>query len=84
MSWKKELKLIDIEPHERLEFTCKTCGLIFFATPPEITEKYPRMKASYIDEVEKAVLCRSRFCKGHVRLVRTYQHMMEGFVGGLA
>jgi hypothetical protein len=43
----------------------------------------PGIKCAYVDEVEKALRCTSRFCKGHVRVALIYDDKTEGFVGGM-
>lgn len=45
---------------------------------------YPPLSQSYLDEVERALRCRDRFCRGPVRITLPHQGQMEGFVGGMA
>jgi hypothetical protein len=44
----------------------------------------PGLKQAYIDEVERALRCGSRFCRGHVRIALIHDGKNEGFVGGMA
>jgi len=39
---------------------------------------------AYIDEVERALRCSSRFCRGAVRVALIHDDKTEGFVGGMA
>jgi hypothetical protein len=44
----------------------------------------PELKQAYLDEVERALRCPDRFCKGAVRIALTFDDKTEGFVGGMA
>ncbi len=83
MNWKRELKLSDLESETKLEIVCKKCELARYETAAELS-RMPGMKRAYIDEVEKALECRSRFCRGKVRVSLIYEDKTEGFVGGMA
>lgn len=83
MNWKKELRVSDLPPDELLEIVCKKCGNGRYLSQVQISAM-PGMKRAYLDEVEKALECHLRFCKGPVRLSRTYTGSTEGFVGGMA
>jgi len=39
---------------------------------------------TYLDEVERALRCSDRFCKGAVRIVLSFDDKTEGFVGVMA
>ena len=83
MSWKSELKIEDFDPTTELEIACKLCGLTRYETPAEIMNRGGFHRA-YLDQVEKALRCRGRFCNGPVRISLTYDDKNEGFVGGMA
>ncbi len=40
--------------------------------------------ALYLDEAERRIKCRTRACRGAVRLALIHQTKMQGFVGGMA
>ncbi len=83
MSWKTELKAADLEPERRIEVTCKRCGKMRYIRAEQVAS-YPPLSQSYLDEVERALRCRDRYCKGPIRIALPHQHQMEGFVGGMA
>ena len=83
MNWKKDLKLSDLDCGTRLEITCKACGNTRYETKEQLSEM-PGMRKAYIDEIEKALRCKDRFCHGHVRVSLVYDDKTEGFVGGMA
>ncbi len=83
MNWKKELKVSDLSPDTLLEVICKKCGKGRYMTQSELLEM-PGMKNAYIDEVERALECNLRFCRGPVRVSLIYDGKTEGFVGGMA
>lgn len=83
MSWKSELRLADLEPGRQIEVTCKRCGKMRYERAGALAER-SEMEQAYLDEAEKALRCRDRFCKGGVRIALTHQGQMEGFVGGMA
>lgn len=82
VNWKKEIKIEDLEPDTLIEVICRKCGHGRYATQSEILEM-PGMQRAYLDEVEKALRCKIRFCGGPVRISITYDNT-EGFVGGMA
>jgi hypothetical protein len=83
VNWKKDLKLSDLDCDTRLEITCKACGNSRYETKEQLSEM-PGMRRAYIDEIEKALRCKDRFCRGHVRVSLIYDDKTEGFVGGMA
>ena len=83
MNWKKELKLSDLDAGTRLEIVCIKCGIARYETKEQLGE-LPGMKKAYIAEIEKALRCKDRFCRGHVRVSLVYDDKTEGFVGGMA
>lgn len=84
MNWKKELKLSDLDPGTRLEIVCRRCGISRYESKEQLSEM-PGMQRAYIDEIEKALRCNSRFCRCPlVRVSLIYDDKTEGFVGGMA
>jgi hypothetical protein len=83
MNWKTDLKLADLDPAARLEVTCKRCGLCRYEQQAALMQR-PELKQAWLDEVERALRCSDRFCKGGVRIALNYDDTTEGFVGGMA
>ncbi len=83
MSWKTELKLPDLEPGRQIEVTCRKCGKMRYELASTLMA-HPELEQAYLDEVERALRCRDRYCRGAVRIALTHQNQMEGFVGGMA
>lgn len=82
MNWKSDLRLYDLEPQTQLEVTCKKCGVTRYETQA-VLMKRPGFRHFHIDEVERALKCEARFCKGSVRVSLVHDNT-EGFVGGMA
>lgn len=83
MNWKTELQVRDLEPGQRLEMTCKTCGHVHYLTPAQIMCA-PEREFLYLDEVERETCCKARRCFGKVRMALIRKDAASGFVGGLA
>lgn len=83
MSWKSDLRLSDLDGERQIEVTCKRCGKMRYERAGTLVAR-PEMSQTYLDEVERALRCRDRFCGGTVRIALTHQGQMEGFVGGMA
>jgi hypothetical protein len=83
VNWKRDLKISDLDPATKLEVVCKKCKHTRYESAADLS-RMPGMKNAYIDEVEKALECKSRFCRGSVRVSLIYDDKTEGFVGGMA
>jgi hypothetical protein len=83
VNWKSELQVRDLEPGQRLEMTCKTCGHVHYLTPIEIMAS-PEREFLYLDEVERETFCKARRCLGNVRMALIRKDAASGFVGGMA
>jgi hypothetical protein len=83
VNWKKEIQINDLDPDTLIEVICRKCGNGRYASQSEILEM-PGMQRAYMDEVEKAMRCHMRFCKGHILINLIYDDKTEGFVGGMA
>jgi hypothetical protein len=83
MNWKTDLKLADLDPATRLEVTCKRCGLSRYEQQA-VSMQRPEFRQAWLDEVERALRCSDRFCKGAVRVALIHDDKTEGFVGGMA
>jgi len=83
MNWKTDLKLADLEPATRIEATCKRCGMSHYQTQAALMAR-PVLAQTYLDEVERALRCTNRFCRGPVRIALVHDGKTEGFVGGMA
>ena len=83
MNWKRDLQLRDLEPGERLEATCRICKHTYYLHVDELHAR-EEFQFIWLDELEKMSVCKARGCSGPVRLAKTHQGEVEGFVGGLA
>lgn len=83
MSWKTDLKCTDLDAIMQIEVTCKRCGIATYETRETLLAR-GEFNQLYLDEVEMALHCRSRTCRGPVRLALIHKGRMEGFVGGMA
>ena len=83
MNWKTELQVRDLEPGQRLEMTCKTCGHVHYLTPVDIMAS-PEREFLYLDEVERETYCKAHRCLGNVRMALIRKTSASGFVGGMA
>lgn len=82
MSWKNDLKLVDLGDHTSIECTCKKCGLTHYEDSTTLLTD-PDYRQLYLDEVETKLRCSSSFCRGSVRIALLFDNT-EGFVGGMA
>jgi len=83
VNWKKEIQITDLEPDALIEVICRKCGHGRYATQSEILEK-PGLHRAWMDEVEKALRCQHKTCRGPVRIQIVHDGKNEGFVGGMA
>lgn len=67
MSWKYEIQVRDLDPDQKLEITCKSCGHVHYVTQKLICNS-PEREFLYLDEIEKETVCKARGCRGAVRL----------------
>lgn len=83
MNWKTELHLTDLEGARRIEVMCKKCGAIRHETASDLLlhDVYRQMRLS---ELENDLRCRTRHCRGRVRIALGHNHKNEGFTGGMA
>ena len=84
MSWKTSLHISDLDPEQRLEATCKECGHVHFITPAQVLRQGIERGFLYVDELERETICKTRGCRGQVRLAMVRSGETSGFVGGLA
>ena len=83
MNWKTELQISDFDAATRFEIACKTCGLTRYEDQSKLAV-LPDMKRAYLNQVERALRCSGRGCRGPVRLSLIHDDKTEGFVGGMA
>jgi hypothetical protein len=83
VSWKHDLQLSDLDDTTRIEATCKKCGHSHYETRISLAGR-EELSQAYLIEVEKALRCGNRFCKGPVRIALIHNGKLEGFVGGMA
>lgn len=82
-SWQQNIQVRDIDPDQKLEITCKSCGHVHYLTRAMICAS-PEREFEYLDEVERNEICKARGCRGAVRLAMPRKGDTSGFVGGLA
>jgi len=83
MNWKRELQLCDLEPDQRLEFTCRKCAHVHYRLASEL-QVHHELSFNWLDEIERDECCHRTGCHGHVRLALCHNHSTSGFIGGLA
>ena len=83
MNWKTDLKLSDVEGGTPIEIACRVCGQTRTETAAALMCQ-PGFKQAYLDEVERALKCAGRSCRGPVRIALIHDGKNEGFVGGMA
>jgi hypothetical protein len=83
MNWKTDLKLADLDADARLELTCKRCGLGRYERQADLMLR-EELAQAYLDEVERALRCANRACRGPLRVALPHDGKTEGFVGGMA
>jgi hypothetical protein len=82
MSWKTDLKLADLGAGTQIEVICKRCGLCRYESQAALMQRQELAQA-YLDEVEQALRCSNRSCRGNVRIALPHGDKVEGFVGGM-
>jgi ribosomal protein L37E len=82
MSWKTDLKLADLDPHTKIECTCRRCGHVHYADSSDLASTGFDRRL-YLDEVEAQLRCMKRHCRSPVRIALVHDDM-EGFVAGMA
>lgn len=82
-SWKENVQVRDLDPGQKLEVTCKSCGYVHYLTREMICTS-PEREFLYLDEIEATTTCRARGCRGKVRLAMLRKGDTSAFVGGLA
>lgn len=82
-SWKENVQVRDLDPDQKLEITCRSCGHVHYLTRENIITSDER-EFLYLDEIERETICRARGCRGAVRLAMLRSGDTSAFVGGLA
>jgi hypothetical protein len=82
-TWKQNVQVRDLDEHQRLECTCKSCGHVHYLTRKLIYTSAER-EFLYLDEVEAETVCRARGCHGAIRLAMVRGGDTSAFIGGLA
>lgn len=83
MNWKSSLQVLDLDPTDKLEMTCRRCGHVRYITQSELLRRTGTAQL-WLDEVERRARCRQRSCEGEMRMALTRLGDTSGFVGGLA
>lgn len=83
MSWADTLQVLDLDPGDRLEMTCRRCGHLRYIEIAKLQE-HPLHRRLYLCEVESRSRCRARGCRGLMRMALPRPQQTSGFVGGLA
>ena len=80
MTWKDEIQLRDLDGDQSIEVTCRRCGQTYYEP---VSALLGLGEMSYLDEVEKRLVCVRRGCRGQVRIALDGGAATDGFVGGL-
>ncbi len=83
MTWKHEIQLRDLDPHQSIEVTCRRCARTYYEQASALLERGDAMRYAYLNEVEARLACKSRGCHGPVRIALMDNAETGGFVGGL-
>lgn len=83
MSWKHERKLNELPAERRFEIECRRCGYTRVETGGALRDRLQLETGLFLDEVERRMVCGSKFCDGQVRIFMTFDHLIEPFFGGL-
>lgn len=83
MNWKATLQVLDLDPGDRLELTCRKCGHLRYLTGKSLHARTGANKL-YLDEVETRARCTQRGCNGPMRMALPPKGEASGFVGGIA
>jgi len=83
MGWKDRITLGDLQPHLKIEVTCKACGKFRYIEAGKIKPRHP-VRYKYLDEFEENQICIAWGCGGPCRVSLPADSDTEGFQGGLA
>jgi hypothetical protein len=83
VNWKTNIQILDLEPGDRLELTCRKSGTLRWLTGEELQSRKGKERLS-LGEVERRAKCRQRGCGGAMRLAMPAPQDTAGFVGGIA
>lgn len=82
VNWKTDPKLSDLEGAAPVEMACRACRQSRTETAAALMTR-PGLEQAYLDEVERALRCAGRSCRGPVRIALIHDGKNEGFVGGM-
>lgn len=82
MGWREELRLATLTDETEIEVRCCKCGKHRYEFARALRTQ-GRLGQAFMDQVERALICRDRHCTGKQRIALTHDHLMEGFVGGM-
>ena len=83
MNWKRDLQLGDLDPGQRLEFVCRSCGHVHYRLAGDL-QAHSELAFAWLDEIERDECCHARGCHGRVRLALCHALGTSAFNGGLA
>lgn len=83
MNWKASMQVLDLDPGDRLELTCRKCRKVRYITGAELQQREAARRL-WLDEVERKARCRQQGCGGAMRLAWPHPGDTSGFVGGIA
>ncbi len=83
MNWKANLQVLDLEPGDRLELTCRKCGHVRYLTGETLLARKGAAQL-WLYQVEQRAKCNQRGCGGPMRMAMPRTGETSGFVGGIA
>ena len=83
MTWKAEIQLLDLDPDERVEITCRRCGRVTFARAAQLACTLGDRQL-FLDEVEARLLCSVSWCAGPVVIAIPITDPGATFAGGMS
>ena len=83
MSWKCEIQLLDLDPAERVEITCRRCSRVTLTGAAQLARTLGDRRL-FLDEVEAQLLCSISWCAGPVVVAIPITDSGATFAGGMS
>lgn len=75
--------MLDLDPGDRLELTCRRCGHVRYLTGSDLHARPSAVRLT-LAQVEARAKCRQRGCGAPMRMAMPHQGETSGFIGGIA